>query len=229
MVDFEPYTAFKRIDRADTGYIDSASLAQFLRENGYRELEPGDFKQMVKYFGVDGEEEGLTYQAFLQILLPCDDAFLRSSLSQRPCSHLPSNANLPMRVERALSKLLFKEVRLHLKSDLMKRELQNAYDFTSEKAFKAIDDFNYNKIDGSNLKRFLRSMGHIASKRQLIAILRRFDINGDAKIDLQEFSLGLQSSLSVFPKRIRRPKSSSLLAGYSSNRMTNKQVSQSTA
>ena len=65
MIDFEPYTAFKRIDRPDTGYIDSASLAQFLRENGYRELEPADFKQMVKYFGVDGEDQGLTYQAFL--------------------------------------------------------------------------------------------------------------------------------------------------------------------
>ena len=57
-------------------------------------------------------------------------------------------------------------------------------------------------------------MGHVANKRQLIAILRRFDINGDAKIDLQEFSSGIQSSLSVFPKRVRRPKSSSLLAGY---------------
>ena len=98
-------------------------------------------------------------------MLPCDDAFLRSTLSQRPCSNLPGNANLPMRVERALSQLLFKEVRLHLKADLMKRELQNAYDYTAEKAFKAIDDWNFNYIDGSNLKRFLRSMGHVANKR----------------------------------------------------------------
>ena len=81
MIDFEPYIAFRRIDRADTGYIDAASLAQFQRENGYRELEASDFKQMVKYFGLDGEEFGLNYQAFLQILLPCNDAYLRAALS----------------------------------------------------------------------------------------------------------------------------------------------------
>ena len=35
-----------------------------------------------------------------------------------------------MRVERALSQLIFKEVRLHLKADLMKRALENSYDFS---------------------------------------------------------------------------------------------------
>ena len=35
-----------------------------------------------------------------------------------------------MRVERALSQLIFKEVRMHIKSDLMKRALENAYDYT---------------------------------------------------------------------------------------------------
>jgi len=35
-----------------------------------------------------------------------------------------------MRVERALSQLIFKEVRMHLKGDLMKRALENSYDFS---------------------------------------------------------------------------------------------------
>lgn len=52
-----------------------------------------------------------------------------------------------MRVERALSQLLFKEVRLHIKADLLKRNLENAYDYTPQKAFKAIDDWNYQYID----------------------------------------------------------------------------------
>ena len=69
-----------------------------------------------------------------------------------------------MRVERALSQLIFKEVRFNLKSDLMKRELENAYDYSIKKAFQVIDDWNYNYIDSANLKRFLKSMGHIAPK-----------------------------------------------------------------
>lgn len=43
MRDFEPYTAFKRIDRQNSGYITAQSLAKFERENGFREVEPSDF------------------------------------------------------------------------------------------------------------------------------------------------------------------------------------------
>jgi type IV secretory pathway TrbF-like protein len=52
-----------------------------------------------------------------------------------------------MRVERALSQLIFKEVRLHIKADLMKRNLENAYDYSVQKAFKAIDDWSYSYVD----------------------------------------------------------------------------------
>ena len=44
MRDFEPYTAFRRIDRYNSGYVDAEALTQFQRENGYRELEAPDFK-----------------------------------------------------------------------------------------------------------------------------------------------------------------------------------------
>ena len=80
MRDFEPYTAFKRIDRHNTGYIDAESICQYQRENGYRELEPTDFKQMIKYFDLDSDEL-LNYHDFLQILLPCDDAYLRAAVT----------------------------------------------------------------------------------------------------------------------------------------------------
>jgi hypothetical protein len=53
MEDFEPYTAFKRIDRGNTGFIDKTSLCQFERENGFRELEPNDFLTVIRYFDLD--------------------------------------------------------------------------------------------------------------------------------------------------------------------------------
>lgn len=209
MRDFEPYTAFKRIDRNNTGYIDAVSITQFQRENGYRELEPADFKQMIKYFDLDGDEL-LNYHDFLQLLLPCDDAYLRAAVTQRPNNELPRNELLPMRVERALSQLIFKEVRLHLKADLMKRALENSYDYSIQKAFRAIDDWTYNYVDSSNLKRFLRSMGHLSTKQELIAILRRFDMDGDAKINMAEFTLGMKSSLKIFASKTKRPNSSAV-------------------
>jgi len=53
MEDFEPYTAFKRIDRGNTGLIDKKSICQFQRENGFRELEPNDFLLVISYFDMD--------------------------------------------------------------------------------------------------------------------------------------------------------------------------------
>ena len=170
---------------------------------------------MIRYFDLDGDRL-LNFHDFLQILLPCDDAYLRAAVTQRPNNDLPRNELLPMRVERALSQLIFKEVRMHLKADLMKRNLENAYDYSQEKAFRAIDDWSYGYIDKSNLKRFLRSMGHLATKQELISILRRFDMDGDAKINLAEFSLGMKSSLTVFGKNGKRPKSGNALGGHPS-------------
>ena len=41
-----------------------------------------------------------------------------------------------------------------------------------------------------------------------MGILRRFDMDGDAKINMTEFSLGMKSSLTIYAKKMKRPKSS---------------------
>ena len=53
MRDFEPYTAFKRIDRKNNMFVDAEALTIFQRENGFRELEPGDFTSLINYFDLD--------------------------------------------------------------------------------------------------------------------------------------------------------------------------------
>mmetsp|Transcript_1336 Transcript_1336/g.1732 ORF Transcript_1336/g.1732 Transcript_1336/m.1732 type:complete len:95 (-) Transcript_1336:376-660(-) len=86
---------------------------------------------------------------------------------------------------------------MHLKAENIKRSLESSYDFSVRAAFKAIDDWNYNYIDKQNLKRFLRSMGHLASKQEIVAILRRFDLDGDAKINMQEFGEAIKTQLAA--------------------------------
>jgi Ca2+-binding EF-hand superfamily protein len=75
--DFEPYSAFRRIDREHSGFLTGKKLCQFVRENGFREFQKEDFSFLIKYFDQDGDQK-LDYHDFLQILLPCDDAFLRA-------------------------------------------------------------------------------------------------------------------------------------------------------
>ena len=86
----------------------------------------------------------------------------------------------------------------------MKRELENQYDFTFKKAFNAIDDWNYGYIDSSNLKKFLRTMGVVTSKHELVCILRRYDMDGDAKINFKDFETGMKSSLTQFGKGTKK-------------------------
>jgi Ca2+-binding EF-hand superfamily protein len=60
-------------------------------------------------------------------------------------------------------------------------------------AFKAIDDWHYTYIDDKNLRRFLRNVSYLASKQDLVAIIRRIDLDGDAKVNLEEFEEGIRS------------------------------------
>ena len=98
-----------------------------------------------------------------------------------------------------------------LKADEIKRNIENCYEFSAKKAFSWIDDWNYSYIDQHNLQRFLKSNGYKASKQEIVCILRRFDMDGDAKIGIDEFKIGLKSQLCVFNRREkRRPKTCSI-------------------
>lgn len=194
--------------------MDKTALCQFCRENGFRELEPEDFTAFVRYFDLDGDKK-LNYHDFIQVLLPCENAFLRAAATQRPNNEVPKGEFLHKSVERALSQLIFKEVRYQLKVDQLKRQLENQYDFSFKKAFQAIDDWTYGYLDRNNIKRFLRSAGHVATSSELTAILRRFDMDGDAKINYKEFEMGFKSGLTVFSKEKNRPKSSGVFKSQS--------------
>jgi hypothetical protein len=48
-------------------------------------------------------------------------------------------------------------------------------------------------------------MGHLASKQEIIAILRRLDLDGDAKINYQEFGEAIKTQLaSSNPLKLRQ-------------------------
>jgi Ca2+-binding EF-hand superfamily protein len=53
--DFEPYSAFKRLDRLNTGELTCQQIAKYLKENGYREITKEDCIYMVRYFDQDDD------------------------------------------------------------------------------------------------------------------------------------------------------------------------------
>jgi hypothetical protein len=47
-----------------------------------------------------------------------------------------------------------------LNIEQLKKELENCYDFSVRRAFKAIDQYGYNYLNEGNIRMFLRKMGH---------------------------------------------------------------------
>ena len=64
---------------------------------------------MIKFF--DSTMEGrLHYTDFLQIVLPCDQQYLRAQATQRQTYEVGQGQFLPYDVERLLSRLILKEL-----------------------------------------------------------------------------------------------------------------------
>jgi Ca2+-binding EF-hand superfamily protein len=99
---------------------------------------------------------------------------------------------LPFEVERLLAKLIQKELKLSRDAERLKQELAARYDYNVDRLYKEVDDINYGYIDASNLKRFLIKCGIISNESLLISILRRFDLDADAKLNKKEFKEGIE-------------------------------------
>jgi Ca2+-binding EF-hand superfamily protein len=95
-------------------------------------------------------------------------------------------------VERLLAKLIQKELKLARDAERLKQELAARYDYNVDRLYKEVDDINYGYIDASNLKRFLIKCGIISNESLLISILRRFDLDADAKLNKKEFKEGIE-------------------------------------
>ena len=76
--------------------------------------------------------------------------------------------------------------------ETQKQQFQSDKQFNVELGFNEIDDWGYGYIDSKNLKNFLRKHGFISNCQDTIAIIRRMDLDGDARINKDEFIEGLK-------------------------------------
>lgn len=86
-----------------------------------------------------------------------------------------------------MSRLIFKELKLAREEENLKQQLACRYDYSTEALFKSVDDWNYKYIDQLNLKRFLIKCSVLPNDNLLVAIIRRIDLDADAKLNYREF------------------------------------------
>ena len=111
-----------------------------------------------------------------------------------------------------------KELAMAGQCEMLKQELATAYDYNLDSCYKNIDDCNFGFIDTSNLKRFLVKCCIYASDALLIAIIRRMDLDADARLSKREFFDGIQplenftkGSLSEMKKTAKRKSNAGIM------------------
>ena len=78
-----------------------------------------------------------------------------------------------------------------MNAEMMRQDLVSQFDFKVEKMYAYLDDCNLKFIDSAALKRFLKKCGVIANKSLLISIIRRFDMDADSRLGVDEFHEGI--------------------------------------
>lgn len=128
------------------------------------------------------------------MLLPCEDNILRRLAQERPSYKVGRYDYLPRDIENSLTAVLERELDLHRRLEILKGELEVRYDYSTYAAFKSIDRHNEGSVNTYNLGVFLKNNGYYATEREILAIIRRIDTDGDAKLSYSEFSDFLRSS-----------------------------------
>ena len=71
----------------------------------------------------------------MEVLLPCDDLYMRSVITQRPSYDCPSYQNLRGEIEQQIANLIKLEIEFHIYTEGVKNSLRRRFDWSNARAF----------------------------------------------------------------------------------------------
>lgn len=134
---------------------------------------------------------------FQQILLPCEDQYLRETSTLRRSYNVGRYDRLLTSLEKEVTTLFEREINFHVRLEKLKRELNLRYDWTARAAFETVDSLRDYTLNHRNIQSFLRLNGFIATDSEVVAIIRRLDSDGDNKVTLDEFAEAVRPAVPV--------------------------------
>ena len=81
---------------------------------------------------------------------------------------------------------------MHRKTEPFKQELRVAKDFSEDSCIACLDSWGYGFVDPKNIKLFFKQNHSKISDEDVMALVRRFDIDGDMKMTHDEFLAGIE-------------------------------------
>ncbi|KRX10649.1 hypothetical protein PPERSA_05469 [Pseudocohnilembus persalinus] len=183
--EFEPYAAFKRINRKKKQQIDADDIDQFLQQNGiFHDLE--HLQYYINWH--DDEKIGyLNYMRFLNAIIPQDSPHLRAQVAQRPTYEVYEDEYLPYEIEYALSRVIDLDIQLNKETEYLKIALNGNEDFGILEAFTFLNLKNSDFLQIKDFQYYLEKLGINLNQEQLTSLYRRMDRDQDGKVSLKDF------------------------------------------
>jgi len=104
--------------------------------------------------------------------------------------------------------LLCREIAFNRVTEEMKQQMEANKAFDYEKAYRSVDDWAYGYIDRRNMKMFLKKHKFLATNSDVVAIIRRMDLDADARLTKEEFIEGIKPE-EPYSKTMKRQSSRS--------------------
>ena len=123
----------------------------------------------------------------MEVLLPCDDLYMRSVITQRPSHDCPRTLNLTFTIEKQMALLLKYEIEYHIDMERVKHELKRRADWSDMRAFQTIDNRGEGFLNYNNIMNFCRMNSWRAGESEIIAIVRRLDVDADQRVNFNEW------------------------------------------
>lgn len=188
--DFEPYSAFKILDRYANGFVNYLDFIDFLERNRIP-APAADVELLIRQYDSDSDGR-LSLTEFQQLVLPSTSLALRDIAISRP-----PVIRLTIDVEFLLARLLDKELTFQRRLENSRRDLELSVDYTTLRAFDTVDYPPTSFITRDKIQDFLRRNLISAFTEDIDAILRRFDNDNDERLTYSEFSEAIKSTSPV--------------------------------
>ena len=69
-----------------------------------------------------------------------------------------------------------------------RKDLVKRHDFSTYACFRAVDELNEGEINIDNMRAFLKKNGHYPTEEELVAVIRRLDMDADGSVSYAEMS-----------------------------------------
>jgi hypothetical protein len=129
----------------------------------------------------------------MQILIPCENEILRCKATQQDPYRVGPDEALSLSLERELTSIIYEgEITGFRRCEEARKDLVKRHDFSTYACFRAVDILNEGEINLDNLRAFMKRAGHYPNEEEIVAAVRRLDLDADSSVSYAEFSEALK-------------------------------------